>query len=371
MQIISYVTISIGILATFLLFFNLPRIKKEKDEKDCYESPTISVIIPARNEENNLPNILNDLLKQTYPIKEIICVDDGSTDGTPEIIRNYSNNKKVELKSVEVKSLPIGWKGKTWACQNGASLAKGELLLFLDSDIRLSNSSIEILVDRYLKNRQPISIQPYHCMKKNYEYLSLFFNMIQTCATGLSVFGKKKKKGFYGPLLFIERDIFNKFGGYEKVKNKVVEDFDLGKYLRSKGIYIELLLGGDEISYRMYPKSVKDLFEGWSKNFALASLSMDWWLFIFIIIWIGFLTVLPIEIFKSILFGETSSLLILIGIYGYCILSIYRIGRAIGSFPIYTYVFYPVYLLVFHLTYLYSIIGTYILKSTTWKGRKL
>lgn len=375
MQIIIYTNIVLGIIATIFLFYKLPKLKKSKEDKEekkwLERKPNLSIIIPARNEEHNLPNLLNDLLKQTYPIKEVVCVDDGSTDRTSDIIKEYRNREDWNLKSIEIEKLPKGWKGKTWACQNGASVARGDLLLFLDSDVRLSTTSIESLVMRYLEKKQPISIQPYHRMQKKYEYLSLFFNIIQTCATGLSVLGKRKKQGFYGPLLLIERELFNSHGGYEKVKNRPVEDFDLGKYLNSKGVSIELLLGGSEVSYRMYPKSVKDIFEGWSKNFATASFSMNWWLFAVIIVWVGFLTILPIEIIMKLVTGPTYLLYIFIGIYLYSVVLIYRVAKTIGSFPIYTCIFYPFYLLVFHLTYIYSIIGTYILKSTTWKGRKL
>lgn len=371
MPITSCITITLGILATIILFFKLPKIKKLNNLSYSNEKPTVSIIIPARNEENNLPNILKDLINQNYPIKEIICVDDSSTDSTPEIIKSFINNGKYEVKKIGVEKLPKGWKGKTWACQNGASVAKGELILFIDSDVRLTENSIEVLVEHYLKNRNPISIQPFHTMKKKYEFFSLFFNMIQICSTGLSLMGKRRTQGFYGPLLLIKRDLFNKYGGYEKVKNDVVEDYDLGKYLKSQGVEIELYLGGDYISFRMYSESFKQVIEGWSKNFAIASLSMEWWLFLSIISWIAFLTLIPIEIINSLINTETSILIVLVSIYTLSILLIYRVARNIGSYPLYTCIFYPIYLLAFHFTYLYSVIGTYILKSTTWKGRKL
>jgi len=369
--ITSYITITLGLLATIILFFKMPKLNSGIDQAESDENLTVSIVIPARNEENNISNILQDLMNQHYQLKEIICVDDGSTDGTAEIIKEFSKNGKYKIKTIEVEKLPAGWKGKTWACQNGASVARGELLLFIDADVRLSKKSIELLVNRYLKKRQPISIQPYHTMKKGYEIFSLFFNMIQICSTGLSVFGKRKTQGFYGPLLLIKREVFNKYGGYEIVRNRVVEDYDLGKYLGSKGINIELLLGGEDISFRMYPESVKQLFEGWSKNFAIASLSMEWWLFLTIILWIGFLTLLPIEIINAIISGQGNTLILLASIYSLSILLIYRVASSIGSYTIYNCIFYPVYLLLFHFLYIYSVIGTYILKSTTWKGRKL
>ncbi|MDD2371226.1 MAG: glycosyltransferase [Firmicutes bacterium] len=371
MPLTSYITIILGIFATIFLFFKLPRIKKINNLPNSNEKPTVSIIIPARNEENNLPNILNDLINQNYPIKEIICVDDGSTDATPNIIKSFANNGKYEVKKIGVEKLPKGWKGKTWACQNGASVARGNLLLFIDSDVRLTENSIDVLVEHYLKSRNPISVQPFHTMKKKYEFFSLFFNMIQICSTGLSVIGKRRTQGFYGPLLLIKRDLFNKYGGYEKVKNDVVEDYDLGKYLKTQGVEIELYLGGDYISFRMYSESLNQVIEGWSKNFAIASFSMEWWLFLAIISWIAFLTLIPIEIINSLLNAETNILMLLLGIYGISTVLIYRVVKTLGSYPFYTCIIYPIYLLAFHFTYLYSVIGTYFLKSTTWKGRKL
>jgi 4,4'-diaponeurosporenoate glycosyltransferase len=277
----------------------------------------------------------------------------------------------VKLKGIGVEKLPKGWKGKAWACQNGAKAADGELLLFIDSDVRFSQDAVELLVERYLNTGRPISVQPYHTMKKNYEYLSLFFNLIEVCGTGLSVLGKKVTQGFFGPVLLIEKRIFIKFGGYERVKNKVIEDFDLGKFLGRQGVNIELFLGGRDIRFRMYSKSIKEVIEGWSKNFASGSFSMKRWLFIAIIWWIGYLLLLPALFFKDFSLIGSQEFYVYGGLYVFTVLLIYRSARSVGSYPLYICFMYPVYLLAFQFIYLYSIIGTYFLKTTTWKGRKL
>lgn len=368
-------TLIFGILATLILFFKLPKLgkvmKESIDNRSGVTYLSVSIIIPARNEERNLPHILNDLMKQTYPIHEIICVDDGSTDKIPDIIKRYSELGLVKVKGIGVEKLPKGWKGKAWACQNGSKAADGELLLFIDSDVRFSPKAVELLVERYLNTARPISVQPYHTMKKQYEYLSLFFNLIEVCGTGLSILGNRITQGFFGPVLLIEKRIFIKFGGYERVKNKVIEDFDLGKYLSRHGVNIELFLGGKDIRFRMYSNSIKDLIEGWSKNFASGSFSMKRWLFLIIIWWIGYLLLLPILLIWEIFLGGNQEILIIGGMYIFSFMLIYRAARVVGSYPIYICLIYPVYLLAFQLIYLYSIIGTYFLKSTTWKGRKL
>lgn len=375
MLIIIYSTLVFGILATLMLFFKLPKIgkvmKEVMENRSGVTYLSVSIIIPARNEEGNLPHILNDLMKQNYPIHEIICVDDGSTDRTPDIIRKYKDLGVVKVKSIGVEKLPKSWKGKAWACQSGAKAADGELLLFIDSDVRLSEKAIELLVESYLQKGKPISVQPYHTMKKQYEFLSLFFNLVEVCGTGLSILGNRVTQGFFGPVLLIEKRVFSKFGGYERVKNRVIEDFDLGKYLGRHGVKIELFLGGKDIRFRMYSKSIKEVIEGWSKNFASGSFAMNRWLLIFIIWWIGYLILVPTLFVWAVLFSGSQDILLFGGLYIFSVLFLYRAARSVGSYPLYICFVYPIYLFAFQIIYLYSIIGTYILKTTTWKGRKL
>lgn len=375
MLIIIYSTLIFGALASLMLFFKLPKLgmvlKEALENRSGITYLSVSIIIPARNEEHNLPHILSDLMKQTYPIHEIICVDDGSTDKTPDIIKKYSELGLVKVKGIGVDKLPKGWKGKTWACQSGAKAADGELLLFIDSDVRLSDKAVELLVGGYLQIGKPISVQPYHTMKKQYEYLSLFFNLVEVCGTGLSILGNRITQGFFGPVLLIEKRVFSKFGGYERVKNRVIEDFDLGKYLGRHGVNIELFLGGKDIRFRMYSKSIKEVIEGWSKNFASGSFSIKRWLLIFIVWWIGYLILVPTLFVWSVLLSGSQDILILGGLYIFSVLFLYRGARSVGAYPLYICFVYPIYLLAFQIIYLYSIIGTYLLKTTTWKGRKL
>ena len=375
MLIIIYSTLIFGVLASLMLFFKLPKIgmvlKEALENRSGITYLSVSIIIPARNEEHNLPHILSDLMKQTYPIHEIICVDDGSTDRTPDIIKKYSDLGLVKVKGIGVEKLPKGWKGKAWACQSGAKAADGELLLFIDSDVRLSDKAVELLVGGYLQIGKPISVQPYHTMKKQYEYLSLFFNLVEVCGTGLSILGNRITQGFFGPVLLIEKRVFSKFGGYERVKNRVIEDFDLGKYLGRHGVNIELFLGGKDIRFRMYSKSIKEVIEGWSKNFASGSFSIKRWLLIVIVWWIGFLILVPTLFVWAVFLSGSQDILILGGLYIFSVLFLYRAAKSVGAYPLYICFVYPIYLLAFQIIYLYSIIGTYLLKTTTWKGRKL
>ena len=86
------------------------------------------MIIPARNEAHNLPRLLESLASQSVQPREVIVVDDGSTDDTAEIARRHGAEVLVS------KPLPEGWRGKPWACHQGAEAASGDLLCFVDAD---------------------------------------------------------------------------------------------------------------------------------------------------------------------------------------------------------------------------------------------
>ncbi len=361
---LNYYTIIIGFVIGIILFFKLPRLSKAKATV-MVKPISISVIIPARNEESNLVNLFADLKKQNYSVREIICVDDNSEDATQDIVKEYG------FKYLKNRGLPDGWKGKPWACQAGAKAATGEVLLFIDADVRLSEHAIESLVIRYNECSKPISVQPYHIVKKQYEFFSFFFNLILICVTGLSLLGKKRTRGLYGPVLLISRKLFNSHGGYEVVKNSVAEDFNLGRYYNKQGINIDLLLGGKDIKFRMYEQSFADLFEGWSKNFSTGSISMQWWLLVLVFAWIAFMSVLPYEIAHVLITGNYTLLILLGLLYVLSVGLIYRAAYRIGSFPFYVCILYPIYLIMFHIIFIYSIVATFIIRSTTWKGRKL
>ncbi len=97
----------------------------------------VSVLIPARNEEANLPACLDAVLKQGNAVKEILVYNDHSTDKTARVIDEYKK-KDQRIRSVDSKPLAAGWCGKNFACDQLAKASDGDFLLFIDADARLS-----------------------------------------------------------------------------------------------------------------------------------------------------------------------------------------------------------------------------------------
>ncbi len=99
-------------------------------------APTISAIVPARNEEPNIANCVRSVALQPE-VLEILVINDQSTDHTAEIVRNLAKEIPI-LRFLETSDLPAGWVGKNNAVWLGAQQAKGKWLLFTDADATLA-----------------------------------------------------------------------------------------------------------------------------------------------------------------------------------------------------------------------------------------
>ena len=171
---------------------------------------TLTIIIPARNEEHNLPVLLRSLNAQETRPAEVIVVDDGSTDRTATIARELGARVIASQ-----QPLPEGWRGKTWACHQGAQAARGERLLFLDADTWFEPGGLDKILAAHVSGA--FSVGPYHVVHRPYEQLSLFFNINMTAGT--------VPGGLFGQMLLVDRDSYRTVGGHETVKGRILENF--------------------------------------------------------------------------------------------------------------------------------------------------
>ena len=352
----------VGWLVGFFLFWKL-RTLDSLDIKRESPRRTLSVIIPARNEEQNIGKLLESLSRQKRVPEEIIVVDDNSSDRTAEIASSYGV-KLVTLKS----DPPSGWIGKSWACWNGYLESTGEILLFLDSDVELAPDALAT-VEAYLETHGGlVSAQPYHRMERLYERLSMVFNLIVVASLGDFKACSKESRGAFGPCMACYRSDYLKVGGHETIRGSVLDDLELGKAFNRNGLPVNNTFGGKLIKFRMYPGGVKSILEGWGKNFAKGAGSTPPLTLILMILWItgGFSVGLRLPFIvqhPEFLFG-----IVLYFAYAF---QIYFYSRKIGSFsPIHALIF-PVYFLFFFYTFFYSIVRTVFFKSVSWKGRDI
>ena len=224
----------------------------------------VSVVIPARNEAASLPVLLASLAACTGAPAEVIVVDDASTDATAQIAATHG------AVVVSAPPLPMGWTGKNWACHTGAQHATAPRLLFLDADTRLAPSAISALLAAHdAAGRGLLSVQPFHRTGRIVEDLSALFNAVSLFGTGaFSLRPPQPMRMAFGPCLLIDRDDYERIGGHACVRAEVVEDIALAQRCADAGLTVSCRLGGQQVSFRMYPLGWRALVQGWTKNIA-------------------------------------------------------------------------------------------------------
>lgn len=353
-------------LLGFIFLFHIPLCRAVRKDDSIYHPPT-SVIIPARNEETVLPNLLASLKEQSYIPDEIIVVDDHSEDRTKEIA------DRGEAKLVESQPLPKGWTGKTWACHQGAQAAVGDIFIFLDADTSLEVDGLRNIVETYMEKEGALSIQPYHRTRRLYEEFSSFFNLIMMGAIdAFTVLGSRlKPTALFGPVLVVARQHYIESGGHETVKSEILEDVALGKEFRKRNVPVHCYGGKDTISFRMYPHGLKQLVDGWSKGFAMGAVQIAIPSLIMIIAWISG-SIGTVRYTAQAFFATGNIPIVMWGsLYlGYAA-QIYWMLYRIGNFRLYTALLYPIPLLFFIIVFARSFVIVFLKRSVQWKDRMI
>ncbi|MCP9818802.1 glycosyltransferase [Synechococcus sp. Cruz-9H2] len=328
------------------------------------EPPTVSVLIPARNEESTLPHLLDGLASQTLKPLEVIVVDDHSSDRTAAI----AAEPRAGLPVAVLASLPLpeGWCGKTWALHNGVLASRGELLVFLDADTEPGPDFLECLVAAHQQLGGLVSVQPYHRTEKPYEQLSLLFNMVGLMAVPL---GPGCGVAF-GPALATSRADYDRSGGHAAVAGKVVEDWFLAHAYERADLPVSAFLGFGRIAYRMYPGGLRDMVVGFNKNFATAAGEVRWSWMLAVLLWLSGLFwaawCLPASLLGWPLVGDRAVLSNAL-VYGAYALQLLVITRPVGRFA-WINLLFPIPVLFFLGVFLLAILNLERGK-VQWKGR--
>ncbi|NDA25235.1 MAG: glycosyltransferase [Verrucomicrobia bacterium] len=236
-------------------------------------APLISVMIPARNEEQRIRPCLETLTSSNYPSFEILVLDDHSTDGTAEIVRQHSQgDSRVHL--ISGQELPSGWTGKAWACHQLAARAKGEYLVFVDADTRFSDITLSHAVALARRERSDLlSLWPYLEAKSWSEWLVIpFVHLFILLYLPHWMGGRSASLGAAnGQFLLFRREAYEKIGGHAAVSGHLVEDIALGRKLRAAGFRVLNRDGTNPghpialVRCRMYD-NFRDLWDGFTKN---------------------------------------------------------------------------------------------------------
>jgi chlorobactene glucosyltransferase len=240
------------------------------------DAPLVSVIVPARNESVNISVCVASLLNSTYPDFEIVVVDDGSVDGTGDIVQILAEHAGGRLRLVEGQPLPDGWMGKPWACWQGYQQARGELLVFTDADTRHDDVMLGHAVGALQRRGVDlVSVMPRQLMGSFWERLILphIFTVLSMRYHNLERVSRTREPRDVianGQFMLFRREAYEAIGGHEAQRAEVVEDQQLAQRLVASGRRMFIAHAHDVMDTRMY-RSLRGIVEGWTKNLALGS----------------------------------------------------------------------------------------------------
>ena len=243
-------------------------IKHKLPESFLKKRPLISILIPARNEEDNIKRCINSLLKQDYNNLEILVLDDGSIDRTAEIV-NKLIKKDPRIRLYYGKPLARGWLGKSYACQQLAGYAKGQYLLFVDADTLHFPTSISSAVACLLKYKvDALSVFAKQIMVTFPERMVIpFGNFLIMGFMPLALIRRSRKALFctaIGQFMLFKKDIYKAIGGHESVKGKILEDVIISKQVKRCGYKFMIFDGRSNLYCRMY-HNFSEVVSGYSK----------------------------------------------------------------------------------------------------------
>jgi chlorobactene glucosyltransferase len=261
----------IALLAVVLLVttFNAITAPMLKRAPKLQNTPRVSVLVPARDEEKNIGACLEGLLKQDYPNLEILVLDDDSNDRTVEKVRQFAA-KDLRVRFFTGKPLPTSWLGKNWACHQLSEQATGEIFIFTDADNRYAPPAVAHTVGWMQKYRLSLLSAFCHQITKTlpeklavpavnmlvYSYLPLWLTYYSRASSLAAANGQ---------WLAFTREAYKRIGGHRAVCRQVVEDVELSRRAKQMGEKILVLSAKDEVYSRMY-QSARQVWDGYSKN---------------------------------------------------------------------------------------------------------
>ena len=229
--------------------------------------PTVSAIVPARNEEATIAAAVESLAAQPE-ISEIIVINDQSTDGTAAALQQLSS-RYSQLRILEAKELPGGWVGKNYAVSLGAAQATGDWLLFTDADgVHLPGSTAHALADAAEAGAGLVSYSPEQETRSWWEKALIPF--VYTHLSHKYSYDEvnhpdSPAAAASGQYLLIRREDYLRIGGHAAVAGEVLEDVALARLAKQAGVRLHFASGNGIMRVRMY-RTFSALWQGWTKN---------------------------------------------------------------------------------------------------------
>ena len=333
----------------------------------------VSIILPVRNQASTASECVDSLVELDYPAKEIIVVDGSSTDGTRDILKSFYS----KIKLVEEEPLPLSWVGKNWACHLGYKQATGDLLLFTDGDSVHSRDSLTKTVN-FLQDTKAdlVTLAPAAILRTFWEKLLQppIFWLIMMFVGGKWVNDDNKPRWALGngQYMLFRREAYDKVGGHYAVRDRISEDYSLGRLVKAQGLRLRMVTASDALGVRMY-SSLPEIWRGWRKNFYSVSGNHPLFRAVYRLILLFAFLVLPFIVLGYGIYlapGNPLNIYLLTGVFMavFLWLGVIILDRSIRVSPLYALLL-PVAILVYIGIGVDSTVRGALGLGFSWKGR--
>jgi chlorobactene glucosyltransferase len=232
-------------------------------------APLVSVLVPARNEEHRvLADCIRSILAQDYERFEVIAVNDRSTDGTGAILEALAKSDD-RLRVIQGEEPPAGWLGKPFAMQQAFRYAHGEWILATDADMIFEKAALRTAMDRTLEeNGDAMTLIPHfeagsfweRVMIPTWVWVLLMFTLLYRTSNP-----KTRGAVGIGGFFLIRRTVLERVGGYEALKDEVMEDVRLAEMIKRSGARLGTEHAPNLLKTRMY-RNFAEMWECSTKN---------------------------------------------------------------------------------------------------------
>jgi len=302
--------IALGSLVLFWFSALVRAIRAKQDERYRVTKDTpgpagrvvVGVVVPARNEVGNIGPCVDGVLAQDHPALQLVVLDDGSTDGTGEVLAERWTDSRLRVLSGGGGPLPEGWLGKAWACERGAQALLDqadppEWLLFVDADVRLHPHAVAGAVGHAVRNDLAMVSGLGNLVME-----SFWEKVLQPVVAGLIMAGNDLEKIndpeerddrplANGQFILVRRDAYEAVSGHSSVRSDVLDDVGMASAITGAGYPYHLVFMRTLFDCRMY-ESLGQLWEGWTKNM-FAGMRHSWRNLILVCIFLGWIALVP------------------------------------------------------------------------------
>ena len=239
------------------------------DEPLPSPAPGVSVVIPARNEVGNIGLCVEAVLAQDHPDLELVVLDDGSSDGTGEVLAGLADDPRLTVVQGQGDP-PEGWFGKPWAVHRAQQHATKPWLLFIDADVRLHPHAVSRALAYAVKNELGM-LSGFGTLVTG----SFWERVLQPVVGGLIVAGndtdevndpeRLDRAMANGQFILFERGHYERIGGHGAVRNDVLDDVGLARAAKAGGVPYHMTFMRPLFACRMYD-GLGEIWRGWRKN---------------------------------------------------------------------------------------------------------